>query len=61
MLCGVGFTMSLFIGGLAFHDGAAASQVQLGVIAGSVLSVLAGAITLRLAQPPVPKTANADF
>ncbi len=61
MLCGVGFTMSLFIGGLAFHDGAAASQVQLGVVAGSVLSVLAGAITLRLAQPPVPKTANADF
>jgi NhaA family Na+:H+ antiporter len=61
MLCGVGFTMSLFIGGLAFHDGAAASQVQLGVIAGSVLSVLAGAITLRLAQPPVPKMANADF
>ncbi len=61
MLCGVGFSMSLFIGGLAFDDGAAASQVQLGVIAGSVLSVLAGAITLRLAQPPVPKTANADF
>ncbi len=49
MLCGVGFTMSLFIGGLAFHDGAAASEVQLGVIAGSVLSVLMGVLTLRLA------------
>ena len=51
MLCGVGFTMSLFIGGLAFHDGVAASQVQLGVVAGSLLSVLAGVITLRFAQP----------
>ncbi len=61
MLCGVGFTMSLFIGGLAFHDGAAAAQVQLGVVAGSVLSVLVGVITLRFAQPPVPIQANADF
>jgi NhaA family Na+:H+ antiporter len=49
MLCGVGFTISLFIGGLAFHDGAAATQVQLGVIGGSLLSILAGALVLRLA------------
>jgi len=49
MLCGVGFTMSLFIGGLAFQDGATASEVQLGVIAGSVLSVIAGVLTLKLA------------
>jgi NhaA family Na+:H+ antiporter len=51
LLCGVGFTMSLFIGGLAFADsGETASQVQLGVIAGSVLSILAGALVLRIAQ-----------
>ncbi len=49
MLCGVGFTMSLFIGGLAFHEPATASEVQLGVVAGSVLSVLAGVLTLKLA------------
>ncbi len=49
MLCGVGFTMSLFIGGLAFHDGATATQVQLGVIGGSLLSIVAGALVLRLA------------
>ncbi|HRD45536.1 MAG TPA: Na+/H+ antiporter NhaA [Caulobacter sp.] len=49
MLCGVGFTMSLFIGGLAFHDGGAAAEVQLGVIAGSLLSVIVGVLTLRLA------------
>ena len=61
MLCGVGFTMSLFIGGLAFHDGAAASQVQLWVVAGSLISALAGVLTLRLAATAVPRRANGDF
>ena len=44
MLCGVGFTMSLFIGGLAF-DGHAdlQGQVRLGVVVGSALSILFGA------------------
>jgi NhaA family Na+:H+ antiporter len=50
MLCGVGFTMSLFIGGLAFHDGAAGAEVQLGVIAGSLIAALAGVLTLKLAR-----------
>jgi NhaA family Na+:H+ antiporter len=49
MLCGVGFTMSLFIGGLAFHDAVTASEVQLGVVAGSVMSVIAGVLTLKFA------------
>ena len=49
-LCGVGFTMSLFIGGLAFPDGEATAQVQLGVVGGSILSILAGAALLRTAQ-----------
>lgn len=61
MLCGVGFTMSLFIGGLAFHDGAAASQVQLGVVAGSLISALAGVLTLRLAPTAVSRRANGGF
>jgi len=55
MLCGVGFTMSLFIGGLAFHDSATASEVQLGVVAGSALSVLAGILTLKLASRSRPR------
>lgn len=44
VLCGVGFTMSLYIGALAFTAGGALaqSQVRLGVIAGSVASVLLG-------------------
>jgi NhaA family Na+:H+ antiporter len=48
MLCGVGFTMSLFIGGLAFDEGNAAAQsaVRLGVILGTVTSTLAGVLVL---------------
>jgi NhaA family Na+:H+ antiporter len=51
LLCGVGFTMSLFIGGLAFPDGGeTVAQVQLGVIGGSILSIVAGSVILRIAQ-----------
>ncbi|HEY2482519.1 MAG TPA: Na+/H+ antiporter NhaA [Caulobacteraceae bacterium] len=47
-LTGVGFTMSFYLGGLAFrHDGALAqTEVRLGVIAGSLVSALAGAALL---------------
>lgn len=48
MLCGIGFTMSLFIGLLAFPDAVdLQSEVKLGVLAGSVLSGVAGALLLR--------------
>jgi NhaA family Na+:H+ antiporter len=52
LLCGVGFTMSLFIGQLAFplSDAAAAAQVRIGVVAGSVLSTLAGMAVLAWSQ-----------
>ncbi len=44
LLCGLGFTMSLYLGGLAFGGGPglAQSQVRLGVITGSLASVVAG-------------------
>lgn len=42
LLCGIGFTMSLFIGGLAFDDPALASAVKVGVLVGSVLSAVMG-------------------
>ena len=49
-LAGIGFTMSLFIGGLAFAgDAAAIDQVKIGVLAGSFLSALLGAALLRFA------------
>ncbi len=52
LLCGVGFTMSLFIGALAFdpQDMVAQTQVRVGVVAGSLLSVVAGMAALALAQ-----------
>ena len=52
MLCGIGFTMSLYIGGLAFPalDALAQSQVRLGVLAGSVASALAGGALMVRAQ-----------
>lgn len=52
LLAGIGFTMSLFIGGLAFPGNAAlADEVKVGVLAGSLLSALAGYVVLRFAPP----------
>jgi len=55
LLCGIGFTMSLFIGGLAFEGAGAAyeTQVKLGVIGGSLVSAIAG-VALLLAGGPSP-------
>ena len=50
LLAGIGFTMSLFIGGLAFPgDAALVDKVKLGVLGGSILSGLAGYLVLRFA------------
>ena len=49
LLCGIGFTMSLFIGDLAFDDPLHSDEVKLGVLMGSLASALAGALVLRLA------------
>lgn len=48
LLCGIGFTMSLFIGGLAYDDATHAVQVRIGVLAGSILSAVLGAAVLKL-------------
>jgi NhaA family Na+:H+ antiporter len=51
VLCGIGFTMSLFIGGLAFEglDAGFELRVKLGVIVGSLLAGLAGTAILVVA------------
>ena len=51
-LAGIGFTMSLFIGGLSFSDQAHMNEVRLGVLAGSAISALIGYTVLRLSARP---------
>ena len=53
LICGVGFTMSLFIGSLAFEHGgfAQATALRIGVIAGSVVSGFCGWLVLHLSLP----------
>ncbi len=46
LLTGLGFTMSLFIGTLAFDDDATMAQVKLGVLIGSILSAAAASLLM---------------
>ncbi len=54
LLCGVGFTMSLFIGSLAFEHSSFEAPIRLGVLTGSVLSGVCGYLLLRFASLPAP-------
>ena len=63
-LCGIGFTMSLFIGGLAFeHTGGDAETYllthRMGILAGSLIAGVAGYLILKLATPVAEMQGNA--
>lgn len=49
LLCGIGFTMSLFIGGLAFTDPHLVDEAKLGTLSGSVLAAICGYLVLKFA------------
>jgi NhaA family Na+:H+ antiporter len=54
VLAGIGFTMSLFIGMLAFPEPQYAADIRIGVLSGSLCAALIGYFILRRAQPAHP-------
>lgn len=60
MLCGIGFTISLFIAALAFTGSDAQAGAKLGVLAGSLVSGLLGWLVLSLAARHTVKTATEE-
>lgn len=58
VLCGIGFTMSLFIASLAFEQGGSDAVImgdRLGILVGSVLSAVVGFLIMKLFNPAANK------
>ena len=51
MLCGIGFTVSMFIAALSYSEGVMLNQAKLGIILGSVISAILGCILLNRTLP----------
>ncbi len=58
LLCGIGFTMSLFIGSLAFEHSAFDAPIRLGVLTGSIACASFGYIVIRWSGTPVSEPAG---
>jgi len=52
VLCGIGFTMSIFIGLLSFPSELLQAETKIGVLTGSALSALCGYVMLRMLTKP---------
>ncbi|WP_201586566.1 Na+/H+ antiporter NhaA [Psychrobacter jeotgali] len=61
LLCGVGFTMSLFIGGLAFGGATPLFDERLGIIMGSIVSGIAGYIMLKVTLKDEVSSSSVDL
>ena len=60
LLTGVGFTMSLFIGALAFNDPHVVDSAKLGTLVGSLLAGMAGWAVLYFSKPFVAEDERAE-
>jgi NhaA family Na+:H+ antiporter len=54
LVAGIGFTVAIFIGNLAFSDSAAVDEAKIGVLAGSLVMGVAGFAALRMATRDDP-------
>jgi NhaA family Na+:H+ antiporter len=56
LLCGIGFTMSLFIGALAFDEPLLVDEAKVGTLTGSLVAGVLGFAVLRRSKPiPSPR------
>lgn len=62
ILTGIGFTMSIFVGMLAFRNGVSQNEVKLGIFTGSLLASLFGWLVVRksIAAPPPGELSRSD-
>ncbi|MBX2805650.1 MAG: Na+/H+ antiporter NhaA, partial [Hyphomicrobiales bacterium] len=59
-VAGIGFTMSLFIGSLAFPTDAYDAQIRLGVLVGSLASAVAGYLILNHFSKDAPQSSKSE-
>jgi NhaA family Na+:H+ antiporter len=53
-LGGIGFTMSMFIGSLAYQEPVMLNHAKIGILLGSFLAGISGYLILRRTLKPVP-------